>query len=293
MMPMTEDQKTIQYISERRCASGGYCFYRLDEPNAGDTFYALSSLALLNAVPDDPVTCSYLHAFQRTDGSFSNVTVGHAVCRSLAILGERPHSDPTDWILSFLLPPIDSARPVESTSLFWAAYLLTDLSTLFGIAIPSDKKTAVINAVLRHKNPDTGFGFPHSTIIETGHALAIFAALGYPVSSASSTEFIKQCEDPSYGFLAVPGVTPAYLEHVHAGILTCSVLGYCSPAHERCREFIRRCHIGNGGYVRSIFGGAATLENTYLALAAFAMIEHMRNDVSRPRSTRTTTGCGD
>src|SRR5208337_3892407 len=113
MMPMIQDPKTIQYISERRCASGGYCFYRLDEPNAADTLYALASLALLDAVPDDPVTLSYLHAFQRTDGSFSNVNVGHAVCRSLVILDERPHIDPAGWILSFLLPPADRARPVE------------------------------------------------------------------------------------------------------------------------------------------------------------------------------------
>ena len=49
MMPMIQDQKTIRYISERQCASGGYCFYRLDEPNAADTLYALASLALLDA----------------------------------------------------------------------------------------------------------------------------------------------------------------------------------------------------------------------------------------------------
>ena len=226
MKPMTADLQTIRYISERRCASGGYCFYRLDEPNAADTFYALSSLALLDAVPDDPITRSYLDAFQHPDGSFSNVNVGHAVCRSLAILGERPHPGPSDWILSLLLPPGDSARPVESVSLFSNLFLCVDLCMLFGIAIPSDKKDAAISAVVRHKNPDTGFGHPRSTIIETCHALAILAALGYPVSSTGSTEFIKKCEDPSYGFLAVPGVTPAYLEHVRAGILACSVLGY-------------------------------------------------------------------
>jgi hypothetical protein len=293
MMPMTEDQQTIRYISERRCASGGYCFYRLDEPNAADTFYALSSLALLDAVPDDPVTQSYLHSFQRTDGSFSNVNVGHAVCRSLAILGERPQVDPTGWILSLLLPPGDSARPVESSSLFGNTYLLANLCTLLGTAIPPDKKEAVISAVLRYKHPDTGFGSQYSMIIETGHALASLAALGYPLSSTGSTEFVKHCEDPSFGFLAVPGVNPAYLEHIHAGILACSVLGYRSPAHERCREFIRRCQIGNGGYVRSIFGGSATLENTYLALAALAMIEHMRADVPHRISTGTTPGCCD
>ena len=65
-----------------------------DEPNAGDTFHALASLAMLGAVPDDNATRSYLQEFQRTDGSFTNVTVGHAVCRSLAILGNDRRSIP-------------------------------------------------------------------------------------------------------------------------------------------------------------------------------------------------------
>ena len=131
--------------------------------------------------------------------------------------------------------------------------------------------------MLRYKRPDTGFGHPRSTIIETSRALVILAAPGYPMSSTGSTEFIKKCEDPSFGFLVAPGVTPAYLEHVHASILACSVLGYRSPAHEHCREFIRRCQSGNGGYVWSIFGGAATLENTYLALDILEMIRQMQD----------------
>ena len=41
--------------------------------------------------------------------------------------GERPDIDPTEWILSSLLPPGDITRPVESSSLFGHLYLLTDL----------------------------------------------------------------------------------------------------------------------------------------------------------------------
>jgi len=276
MMPMTDDQQTIRYITERRCASGGYCFYRLEEPNAGDTFHALASLAMLGEVPDDDdATRSYLHSFQHNDGGFANVNVGHAVCRALGILGEKPRADPTGWILSLLLPPGDSARPVESSSLFGNTYLLADLCLRLGIAVPPDKKDVLISAVLGYQHKDTGFGSPYSTIIETSHALAILAVLGYPVPMTGSTEFVKHCEDLSFGFLAVPGVTPAYLEHVHAGVHACSVLGYRSPAHGTCRDFISRCLLGNGGYTRSVYGGSATLENTYLALAARAMIDRI------------------
>lgn len=276
-----EQEATIQYIQDRRCVSGGYCFYRLDEPNAGDTFHALASLAMLGAFPnDDDATRSYLHSFQHPDGHFSNVNVGHAVIRSLMMFGERPYLNPTGWILSSLVPPGDRTRPVESSSLFEHLYLLSGLCTLLGIAIPPDKKSEIISAVLRYQHPDTGFGYPRSTIIETAHALAILEMLGYPVLSTGSEVFLKQCEDPAFGFLAVPGTRPAYLEHVHAGVLAGSVLNHDSPVFVQCEEFIRKCCRENGGYVRSIFGGSATLENTYLALDALTMIGRMREDLN-------------
>ncbi|MCX6690251.1 MAG: hypothetical protein NTZ39_11285 [Methanoregula sp.] len=295
MMPMIPEQETtIRYIRDRRCVSGGYCFYRLDEPNAGDTFHALASLAMLGTFPnDDDATRSYLRTFQHPEGRFSNVNVGHAVIRSLMMFNERPLIDPPNWILSLLVPPGDSVRPVESSSLFEHLYLLTDLCTLLGIAIPTDIKSEIIRAVFRYQHPDTGFGYPRSTIIETAHALAILEALGYPVLSTGSEVFLKQCEDPAFGFLAVPGTKPAYLEHVHAGILACSVLNHYTPVFVQCEEFIKRCCRENGGYVRSIFGGSATLENTYLALDALTMIGHMRQDPIRRQEADNPLRCCD
>jgi hypothetical protein len=295
MMPMIHKQETtIWYIRKRRCASGGYCFYRLDEPNAGDTFYGLASLAMLDALPDDDdATRLYLHTFQHPDGRYSNVNVGHAVIRSLNLLGERPHIDPAGWILSSLLPPGDTTRPVESSSLFEPLYHLTSLCSLISIEIPPEKKAAIISAVLRYQHPDTGFGSPRSTIIETAHALAILGALGHPVSPTGSTAFLKQCEDPAYGFLAVPGSKPAYLEHVHAGVLACSIIGYYSPVLMQCEEFIRKCCRENGGYVRSVFGGSATLENTYLALDTLDLIEKMSKPPARSKDACNPLRCYD
>jgi len=279
-------EETLRYIRDRRCASGGYCFYRLDEPNANDTFHALASLAILGALRnDDDATRSYLHSFQYPDGSFSNANVGFAVIRSLLLLGEQPHIDPAGWVLSILVLPGDSTRPVESSSFFEDLYFLTILTRLLGIAIPADKKTTIITAVLSCQHPDTGFGHPRSTMIETGHALTILADLSYPLSSTGSAEFLKNCEDPAYGFLAVPGSKPAYLEHIHAGVVACSVLGYHSPVFLQCEGFIRKCCRENGGYVRSVFGGSSTLENTYLALDALSLIGHMEETESRKKDT--------
>ena len=287
-----DEKTTIRYIRERHCASGGYCFYRLDEPNAGDTFYALASLAILGVSPDDGgITLSYLHSFQRPDGSFSNVNVGHKVIRSLMILGERPDIDPSGWILSSLLQPCKSARPVESSSIFEHLYLLIDICTLLGIPIPDGRKSGIVSTVLIHQHPDTGFGYQRSTIIETAHALAILGALDYPVSSTGSKAFLKRCEDPASGFLAVPDSKPAYLEHIHAGVLACSVLGHYSPVLGQCEEFVRKCCRENGGYIRSIFGGSATLENTYLALDTLSMIGKMKENATRQSSGNPLRCC--
>ena len=293
-MPMIQRQETtIEYIHERRCRSGGYCFYRLDEPNAGDTFHALASLALLDALPEDnSATRDYLSTFRNPDKHFSNVNVRYAVSRSLLLLGEKPGDDSASWILPLLIPPRDGIRPVESSSLFEQLNLLTDLCTIQKVTIPSEKKSEIIATVLHYQHKDTGFGYPVSTIIETADALAILAALGYPVSLTGSTEFLKQCEDPASGFLAVPGSKPGYLEHIRAGVRACSVLGYHSPVLDQCREFILRCHLGNGGYVRSIFGGSATLENTWHALDALTIIEQMSTS-SRRQDAGNSQRCCD
>ncbi len=106
-MPMIPSRETtIRYITERRCESGGYCFYRLDEPNAGDTFYALASLAILDALPrNDETTRTYLHSFQLPDGSFPNVNVGVVeidldgnVLEPVAGTGEDPPRPPSGEI---------------------------------------------------------------------------------------------------------------------------------------------------------------------------------------------------
>ena len=287
-------ETTIEYIKDRRCSSGGYCFYRLDEPNAGDTFHALASLALLDVLPeDDNTTRDYLSTFRNPDKHFSNVNVRYAVARSLLLLGEKTDEDPASWILPLLIPPRDGIRPVESSSLFEQLNLLTDLCTIQNVTIPSEKKSEIIAAALHYQHKDTGFGYPISTIIETADALAILAALGHPVSLTGSTEFLKQCEDPASGFLAVPGSKPGYLEHIHAGVRACSMLGYHSPVLNQCREFILRCHVGNGGYVRSMFGGSPNLENTWLALDTLAIIGRMSKDPSRRQDAGNPLRCCD
>jgi len=72
------------------------------------------------------------------------------------------------------------------------------------------------------------------------------------------------------------GIQPSFLEHIYAGLLACSTLGYRPSVLDPCVEFIRCCHTGNGGYTRSMYGGSTTLEYTYNALASLALIGEIR-----------------
>jgi len=273
-----ERDRTIEYILERRCTSGGFCFYRLDEPNAADTYWALASLDLLGApLPADAATVAFLKGFQHPEGGFENGYIGHAVLRGLRLLGQCPERDPVAWVYQSLSQRGGSVRPVESASMFDQIYLLADLSAALEIAIPLEIREDVTTYILRYRNPDSGFGNPASTLMETSQALTVLAGLGHPAASLQeSLKFLRMCEDPSFGFLAVPGSRPSYLEHIHAGLLGCSVLGYPPPVLDPCQEFIERCRIGNGGYTRSVYGGSSTLEYTYLALEGLALINRIR-----------------
>ena len=58
-------ERTINYVTRCRCVEGGFCFYRLEEPNASDTYYALSILNLLGIDIEDDDTVFYLKNLQK------------------------------------------------------------------------------------------------------------------------------------------------------------------------------------------------------------------------------------
>jgi hypothetical protein len=277
-MSLERDQ-TIHYILERRCASGGFCFYRLDEPNAADTYWALASLELLGApLPADAATIPFLKGFQYPDGGFANGYIAHSVLRSLLLLGQRPDHDSSQWIHRCMSQHREFVRTVESASQFDQIFLLTDICRAMQITIPPVIKEGVVAYLHQHRNQDGGFGSPFSTLIETGQSITILAAMGCPAASIrQSLKFIKRCEHPFFGFLTVSGVQPSYLEHIHAGLLACVTLGYRPPVLNPCMNLIYRCHNRNGGYARSVYGGSSTLEYTYCALASLALITEIRD----------------
>jgi len=272
MITHVERNETLRYITERRCAGGGYCHYRLDEPNAADTFYALDSLRLLDALSPDRATEEFLLGIQHPDGGYATIYAGAFVLRSLALLGSGPALDPQPWLCAMHPVPHSDARPVESLSAFERTCTHLTLCRILGIRTDGPLRDAVLRHLHARHHADGGFGHPQSTLIETAHALAIRNMLGQPPEPSRTGRFLQRCEHPVFGYLNRPRATPAFLEHVAAGV-DCAVLTGRPPGYpEGCRTFIGKCRNANGGYSRSIYGGISTLENTWLAVRTLTRI---------------------
>ncbi len=273
-----ERNQTIQFIIDRRCASGGYCFYRLDEPNAADTFFALDTLRLLGALAPDPVTDEFLLRMQHPDGRYPTFYAGAYVLRCLALTGGEPAVDPNPWLRSFDPVQDTGEGPLEVISIFERTCTYLDLYRILGIHPDRQLRDAVLRHLTAYHNPDGGFGHPRSSLIETAHALAILAMIDEPYSAYGVEQFLRRCENAVFGYLNSSGATPAYLEDLVAGVKCAALIGRSPRFSGRCRSFVDKCRNANGGYSRSIYGGISTLENTRLAIRTLVLInqiEHM------------------
>jgi len=261
MIEKTIRDSCIRYIADRRCPDGGYCFYRLNEPNAADTFFALDTLRLFGAVDADPATADWLRARQGENGRYHLFDTGYYTLLALAVLGVPPVHDPVPWVRSVAPGETGAERPVESESAILRPYLYAHLCRRLGFALDPAVRRGLLAAV----------SAPPSTLVEAHHALAVRAALGARTDDDRAAQALGRCTHPDYGYVNVPGTAPAYLEHVAAGVALAALLGV--PYAPASRGFVLRCQTPAGGFARSVFGGAATLETTWTAVRTLALID--------------------
>lgn len=259
---------------ERQCRMGGFCFYRLEEPNGLDTYSALSVLNLLEAPFTDEKTVSYLQNMQHDDGSYDSVFSAFYSLKSLQHLHGKPRYDPWPYIMQHIRSDHVDADilPAEITSVFRRMVFLVDLYNTFkenADEVIEDHFTAVI---LNFYNDDKGFGPHQSTLSETAKALVMLAQLHFPVQSLQTEEFVRECETPMVGFTDMPRVSLYYLEYVHAGVQASSVMGRPPRYLDQCIAFIKNCQTRTGGFSRVTHGGIATLEDTFYAISALKIL---------------------
>ena len=267
-------KRVIRYVLERKCLSGGFCFYKLEEPNGSDTWFALSILDLLHHEFHDEPTVKYLRAIQHPDGSYDSIYSAFYSIKSLSLLGVDPVEDPRPYILRNLGSYRFDARrlPAEVISLFKRTSFLVDLYESTGLDTGNDVHDNMIEFILRFRNDDGGFGHLRSTLHETSKALEMLRRLGYPLDGLGAESFIGRCETPVTGFTDIPHTSLGYLEFVHAGVLASHLLARRPHYSKQCTAFVLNCQNRNGGFSRTPHGGIATMEDTWHGVHALTML---------------------
>jgi len=265
MQLLPGQQAVLRYVDERRCDDGGYCFYRLNEPNAGDTRYALSIRARLGTVSADPATAAFLQSMQRPDGSFPNIFVAVHTLAGLALLGATPLHDPAEYILARLADLRDSERPPEQLSALEGVLAAVEACRLAGAPLDPVTSDTVLRRVRSLRHPDGGFGAGLSTLAETADAVALLTLLGRPNEAAGALAFVASAGEPRDGLI--------YIEPAAALVRASLLLRQRPRAPERIRAFVLGLHHHSGGFVRSRYGGSPALEYTFLAVDTLAGLD--------------------
>jgi hypothetical protein len=154
---------------------GGYCFYKLEEPNGSDTYFALSILNWLGFPPEDPKTAAYLQKMQHEDGSYDSIFAAFYSLKSLWLLDAEHLYDPWPYILNHVRRDRIHAdqMPVEIPSIFKRMCYLGDLYRIFKNESDRQIENSMVQLILNFRNGDSGFGYLRSTLSETAKALVM------------------------------------------------------------------------------------------------------------------------
>jgi len=274
---MTADQmrkKIVDYVEDRRCRGGGFCFYKLEEPNGSDTYFALSILNWLDAPAGNSKTVTYLQKMQHADGSYDSVFSAFYSLKGLRLLNAEPLNDPWPYILKHVRSDRIRADllPAEVLSIFKRMTFLVELFRMFKREDDPALERTLVRYILDFRNEDFGFGHLQSTLSETAKALVMLRALSYPLENLKVDRFLMECEIPRYGFTEIPGTSLSFLEFIYGGLLAASILDYTLRYAGPCIDFIKDCQTRSGGFSRAMHGGIATLENTFYAVHGLKLL---------------------
>ena len=269
----------VEYVESTRSDDGGYCYYRLNESNAADTFYAVYVLTALNRpVPEPELTADFLQQHQGSDDSFQSIYSADYVLRALDLLGVPPPFDPNDFLQSQLEGTLSIAsQPYYELSNSFLASLGKAVAIL---ALRHDEpspavKTEVVEAVRPYKRPEGGFGVDHASVYSTYNAVQ---ALSFSLSDspAGVSQWIRRCEWKKGGFSQTPVNTPNYLDEIHRGLSIMRAVNERPRYPQETAKFIGQLQNANGGFRRAADSGISSLENAYYALKALVELSYWK-----------------
>ncbi|MCK9196765.1 MAG: hypothetical protein M0P16_07250 [Syntrophales bacterium] len=272
-MDSTWQQRVHRYVRDRRCREGGYCFYRLEEPNSSDTYWALAILYRLGLRVQDGDTACYLQSFQRVDGGFENFQIAYFALKGLQLLNSAPLNNHVPYLMDQLHVYDVQLIPAGESSIFKHMYLLVDMCVSLGVPLQPPVQKQIAAFVLNQQAPDGGFGRDYGTLIETAQALAILQWVDNFTEYKSVADFVSRCENPLFGFVNVPRTMPGYIEHVYWGLQARRFAGGKPVYPETCMEVVMMSQNLTGGFSRTTYGGIANLENTFFAVESLEFLK--------------------
>ena len=261
----------VAYVNSTRSDDGGYCFYRLNESNVADTFYAVYVLTALNRpVPEPELTADFLQQRQGSDGSFQSVYSADYVLRGLDLLGVPPLFDPSDFLHSQLERTLSVAsQPYYelSNSFLQSLGRAVAILALWHEEPSPPVKTEVVAAVSEYKRPEGGFGVDHASVYSTYNAAQ---ALSFSPADClvGVSQWIRRCEWKTGGFSQTPVNTPNYLDEIHRGLFIMRAVNERPSYPQQTARFIGQLQNANGGFRRAADSGISSLESAYYALKA-------------------------
>lgn len=272
-------RQLVAYVNSTRSDDGGYCFYRLNESNVADTFYAVYALTALNRpVPEPELTADFLQQRQGSDGSFQSVYSADYVLRGLDLLGVPPLFDPSDFLHSQLERTLSVAsQPYYelSNSFLQSLGRAVAILALWHEEPSPPVKAEVVAAVSEYKRPEGGFGVDHASVYSTYNAVQ---ALSFSPADcfAGVSQWIRRCEWKTGGFSQTPVNTPNYLDEIHRGLFIMRAVNERPRYPQQTARFIGQLQNANGGFRRAVDSGISNLENAYYALKALVQLNYWK-----------------
>jgi len=261
--------KLISWILSKQNKDGGFTFpYPLPSmPSA--TFYAVSSLKMLQAeVPNKDKTIKYLLNLQSANGKYYSIYTAYFSIKALSCFNMMPKNPAgaVKGILEYIARwKRISKHYMEVTSPLETVCYSVEILTLLGYRKSLGE---ISKLVLKFLNDDGGFGIRNnSEIITTYFALFTLHLIGHSLEKPRKTiNFIKKCQNQDYGFASAPRVYSHFIEDTYYGIKSLELLNEKIDRPEQTFKFILRCQNKDGGFNRSVAGGCSTLENCFYAV---------------------------
>ena len=264
-----------RYLMSRQTPAGGFCFYRygpwrVEEPNALDTWAAIASLQRLGeAIPSQDETIAWLRDQQAADGGFQSLPIGEAVLSALHLLQAEPVRDPRQFLIQWA-ERISHADIKAGDPEAWLHNVQRCLRLLNLYSLPLDTMHSNVPLrLLQLRDSLDSCSWSTPTVLATGRTMDILRQLQQPQGSAVA--FLRRCENPRLGITLVPDSSATWLEVHYMGLLGFQSAGERPAFRDAIRAFVRRCQGSAGGFSR-VPGALPNLQDTCLALS---VLDHL------------------